>query len=308
VDARGATTAAAAATSVSPSPRLTKEAIEEKPLKKKINTEFEVKRRVKLPREAATRKRKITIEEFGGGDEDDGSDEEYQDFATDDGSDEEYQDSTNNNNNTSSTRKKRKITVGEFEFGDEDDGWDEEYQDSTNSNNNASSAETADNDDDNSREFYKHDRRWENHFRSLLDYKERYGGSTAVPQTYKTKPELGIWVHRQRTKYFDGSLSQNRKERLNAIGFVWQVTKFVPWETMYQRLVEYKERFGTTQVPRLYKENPALGYWVYNQRQKCKKEERRRKLKSIGFVWCVKRKRKGASKNCESLEQLRNAV
>mmetsp|Transcript_763 Transcript_763/g.1603 ORF Transcript_763/g.1603 Transcript_763/m.1603 type:complete len:266 (+) Transcript_763:162-959(+) len=161
--------------------------------------------------------------------------------------------------------------------------------------------------DSDCKESDRHDQRWESHFQSLLDYKKNHNGSTAVPQTYKEKPELGIWVHRQRTRFFSGRLSKDRIQRLNSVGFVWQVTKYVPWETMYQRLVEYKERFGTTQVPRSYKEDPALGYWVYNQRQKCKKEERKRLLKKIGFVWCVK-KRSPQSKNCASLESLRKGL
>ena len=49
-------------------------------MKKKIRTKCKIKKRVKLAREAFMRKkRKVTVEEIGVGDKDDGSDEAYQD-------------------------------------------------------------------------------------------------------------------------------------------------------------------------------------------------------------------------------------
>eukprot|EP00536_Pseudo-nitzschia_multiseries_P014376 jgi/Psemu1/310905/fgenesh1_kg.694_\ len=185
-------------------------------------------------------------------------------------------------------------------------GLNEACKNSTKIENKAIVSDAAVTDNEDCKRTERHDQIWESHFQSLLEYKEKHDGSTAVPQTYEEKPELGIWVHRQRTRYFSSRLSKDRIARLSSIGFVWQVTKYVPWETMYQRLVEYKETFGTTQVPRSYKKDPALGYWVYNQRQKCKKEDRKRLLKKIGFVWCVKKR--SPSKNCVSLEQLRKGL
>jgi hypothetical protein len=178
-------------------------------------------------------------------------------------------------------KKKRKRTEGE-EAGDK----------ALQSNVSRNPTEGTHRIEDDSQYIDRHHQRWEDHFQALLEYKVEHNGSTAVPQTYKKKPELGIWVHRQRTKYFDGSLRQDRKDRLNSVGFVWQVTKFVPWEDMYRRLIYYKQQFGTTQVPRPYKDDPALGYWVYNQRQKCKKKERIKLLNDIGFVWSTNRSSK----------------
>ena len=138
--------------------------------------------------------------------------------------------------------------------------------------------------------YLNHDETWHAHFESLLDYKEKHDGSTRVPQTYDESPKLGRWVHLQRTEFAQGTLSKYRNHRLNSIGFTWQVTKFVPWEEMYQRLVAYKKKCGTTMVPRPYFEDLALGYWVYNQRNNCKKKERIQLLNDIDFVWRVKRK------------------
>ena len=59
------------------------------------------------------------------------------------------------------------------------------------------------------------------------------------------------------------------------------------WKARFQELVEYKRVHGNCIVPREYKENPQLGMWVSTQRKKNEtmREERRKRLDSIGFVW-----------------------
>jgi hypothetical protein len=63
----------------------------------------------------------------------------------------------------------------------------------------------------------------------------------------------------------------------------------VKWMRMYQKLVAYKNQHKSTNVPRHYKIDRALGNWVKKQRVNYKKnelfEERIKHLESIGFVW-----------------------
>ena len=40
------------------------------------------------------------------------------------------------------------------------------------------------------------------------------------------------------------------------------------WNEMFERLVEYKKKNGSTNVPHTYKEDPELASWVYHRRQK----------------------------------------
>ena len=58
---------------------------------------------------------------------------------------------------------------------------------------------------------------------------------------------------------------------------------------MFEKLKEYKQQHGDCLVPKRYKIDPALGYWVGNQRTAHKtnkiSDERKAKLDSIGFVW-----------------------
>ncbi|OEU07294.1 hypothetical protein FRACYDRAFT_213134 [Fragilariopsis cylindrus CCMP1102] len=61
------------------------------------------------------------------------------------------------------------------------------------------------------------------------------------------------------------------------------------WEQKFQRLIAYKKRHKSTNVPSKYKKDPKLGSWVHNQRKLYKNnelsEERINHLESIGFAW-----------------------
>jgi hypothetical protein len=75
----------------------------------------------------------------------------------------------------------------------------------------------------------------------------------------KERPEI------LQPKKFAGSVSdltQERIDRLNKLGFEWDVAKkVVPWEERFNEIVAYKEKYGNTNVPRNWKENPSLGEW-----------------------------------------------
>ena len=65
---------------------------------------------------------------------------------------------------------------------------------------------------------------------------------------------------------------------------------------MYNRLVTYTVQYGTTMVPTEHKEDPALGYWVRNQRNNCKAKDRIQLLKDIDFVWDTRFRKKKQKK------------
>jgi len=54
---------------------------------------------------------------------------------------------------------------------------------------------------------------------------------------------------------------------------------------MYLELQDYKNKHGHTRVPRNYKADPKLGYWVNTQRHNCKEQKRIDLLNKIGFAW-----------------------
>jgi hypothetical protein len=132
--------------------------------------------------------------------------------------------------------------------------------------------------------------RWNGMFQRLVAYKKKHG-SISVPNRYAEDPQLGAWVRTQRYLYKITEISIERMRRLDSIGFVWKILDFVPWMEVYQRLVVYKNKHKSTNVPNRYAEDPKLGNWVNNQRQfyhnKNLSIERINRLESIDFVWDV---------------------
>ena len=63
-------------------------------------------------------------------------------------------------------------------------------------------------------------REWFTIYEKLQEYKRDHNTSN-VPNRYKSDQKLGHWVHYQRTMYKTDKLSQDRKDLLESIGFVW---------------------------------------------------------------------------------------
>jgi hypothetical protein len=67
-----------------------------------------------------------------------------------------------------------------------------------------------------------------------------------VPQKYKEDPSLGNWVGKQRENFKNGRMDQERKPRLEEIGFDFspkEKSKDV-WNLRFQKLREYYEKHG----------------------------------------------------------------
>ena len=82
------------------------------------------------------------------------------------------------------------------------------------------------------------DQYWSDMFEQLEAYKKEHLDCN-VPRNYDKNPELGTWVHNQRTKCKDA----NRRDKLTAIGFVWQFQRKKKWN---QRNKEAQEQNVTT--------------------------------------------------------------
>jgi len=61
-------------------------------------------------------------------------------------------------------------------------------------------------------------------------------------------------------------MTEDRRSALDAIGFVWEVTRNDNWMNFFKELKQYKAKEGHYNVPRNYSENKQLGTWVRNQR------------------------------------------
>jgi hypothetical protein len=89
------------------------------------------------------------------------------------------------------------------------------------------------------------------------------------------------------------TLSTDRKQRLEAIGFVWDPLS-AQWEAGFSALEAYKQAEGDCLVPAKLKTDDgfALGTWVANQRVRIEKlsADQKQRLDSIGFVCRIRGK------------------
>jgi hypothetical protein len=139
-------------------------------------------------------------------------------------------------------------------------------------------------------EWDPHKAKWETFFEELKMFK-RENGHCRVPPKSNTYRSLGSWVSMQRDDYNNGIISEERKSRLEGIGFSWDPT-IDKWNEGFKFLKCYKTENGNCRVPQSYKGDFKLGQWVNNQRAKYRKgtlsDECVRKLESLGFEWTVK--------------------
>ena len=125
---------------------------------------------------------------------------------------------------------------------------------------------------------------WEEGFQCLKCYASREG-HCRVPQRHKENGvRLGQWVSNQRQSR--ELLPESRRQRLDEIGFVWDVLE-EGWEEGFHHLRTYAQREGHCRVPRHHEEvGFALGKWVRTQRSNnILSQERRQRLDALGFVW-----------------------
>ncbi|MSR07574.1 MAG: helicase, partial [Gemmatimonadetes bacterium] len=130
---------------------------------------------------------------------------------------------------------------------------------------------------------------WETGYAHLEAYHARKD-DCRVPALHKEDGfRLGQWVSHQRKAATAGTLSPERRAKLDTLGFVWDPLA-EQWETGYAHLEAYHARKSDCLVPGLHKEDGyRLGQWVGKQRTAASKgtlsPERRAKLDTLGFVW-----------------------
>lgn len=115
-----------------------------------------------------------------------------------------------------------------------------------------------------------------------------------IPYNYKIENiNLGKWITLQREYYNKKGnkfFSQNRINKLNDIGMVWDINSNF-WNKMYNELISYKEEFGNIRVPQSYitESGNKLGVWLNRQRECYKAGKisnvKKNKLINLGIIW-----------------------
>lgn len=133
------------------------------------------------------------------------------------------------------------------------------------------------------------DWRWHDMYIQLKDfYQER--GHCNVPQKWKVNKQLSSWVSVQRRRVAEGNMKRNRKDKLDAMGFIWDFREVYEnrWESKFDRLVAFKNKYGHCKVPVTYPDQHLAG-WVDRQRTLKTNGRlpvsREQKLNEIGFIW-----------------------
>lgn len=126
-----------------------------------------------------------------------------------------------------------------------------------------------------------YDKLWEVNFLKLIKFKNK-NGHCNVPRRFIDDPSLSIWVGNQRGK--KEILSNERKNRLNDLGFDWVVFD-TAWETNYRKLLEFKTKYGNFIIS--HSIDSPLSVWATDQRSSRKNlsPDKIKKLNDINFDW-----------------------
>lgn len=144
---------------------------------------------------------------------------------------------------------------------------------------------------------------WDQNYQKLVKYKNEFGDCD-VPKSAKELESLWIWVITQRQLYAKrynkkqkNSMTDERIEALEAIGFKWSIPHDENWNLHFEDLKKYRAYHGDCLVPLKNFSNQKLSNWVDMQRTQYRllnncepsslNEERVAELESIGFVWNV---------------------
>jgi hypothetical protein len=141
---------------------------------------------------------------------------------------------------------------------------------------------------------------WQQGFAALSAFKNREGHCSVPNSHIENGYPLGRWVGTQRLT-LDGygnrrPLSQDRRQRLAELGFVWDKLDG-DWEEGFSHLKIYREREGHSRVPHDHLEGHfRLGQWARANRDRLSKssnlqgslyDERWRRLEELGFAWSL---------------------
>ena len=146
------------------------------------------------------------------------------------------------------------------------------------------------------------DSRWEYCYAEAAAYYEQHG-NLDFPKHYVTESglRLGQWLKNQRASYLKGELADDKAQRLEAIGMLWESRNDRQWRQAYEAAKRYFQNHGDLEVPYEYvtPDGLRLGQWVVRQRmayketlsgkgkvnRKALSPARKKLLDAIGMDW-----------------------
>jgi hypothetical protein len=139
---------------------------------------------------------------------------------------------------------------------------------------------------------------WEAILALLVQWRERHGHLLV---SLRQQPQLFRWTHTQWQMRRDGKRQPDRVDRLDAIGFLWDIPTLqtvrpahcpeleTRWQQRLDQLVGFRARSGHCNIPQGWPEDQKLAAWTHNQRSRKAagklSAERIARLDAIGFSW-----------------------
>ncbi|MBF0323216.1 MAG: helicase associated domain-containing protein, partial [Magnetococcales bacterium] len=126
---------------------------------------------------------------------------------------------------------------------------------------------------------------WEKMFAHLVTWRES-AGHARIPDPFPADLPLGRWAEEQRRAQRKDRLADTRRQRLDALGFVWDL-EAEAWENMFHTLERSLPTEGP--FPDSWPGQPELAEWVERQCRMGKsgrlEPTRQARLDALGFVW-----------------------
>ena len=122
----------------------------------------------------------------------------------------------------------------------------------------------------------KQDEIWFGYYDKVKAYYDE-NGNIDISASHKTEFErtVGKWLGTQRTLKKQGKLTDRQIQLLDEFGMEWRTPDEVRFDEGIEKLTEYIERTGSTQVPSMYccEDGFQLGRWLLYLRQKYSKDK-----------------------------------
>ncbi|HPI19375.1 MAG TPA: helicase associated domain-containing protein [Candidatus Kapabacteria bacterium] len=138
------------------------------------------------------------------------------------------------------------------------------------------------------------DKRWLEHYNKFISYVKEHGHQKfQSPKREYFNPDedfLRRWVGTQRILYKKGKLAFWRYEMLVKMNFLFEPIE-EQWQINYNKLVEYKNKYGHCNIPRNDKHYAKLCKWISGMRYHKERltVKKIKMLDEIGFNWGEKR-------------------
>ena len=124
---------------------------------------------------------------------------------------------------------------------------------------------------------------WDRQFGKLAAYQFKHGHCDVSSSEDR---KLREWIGTQRQAGKGSGYSDERRRKLNSLGFIWN-TVDAEWAERLEELSVYRADTGHCAVPLSHP--GGLGTWVAGQRKRARRpsypQERRAQLETLGFVW-----------------------